>query len=105
MTTKSGRFRVFSIEDEPRFNPPAGMFHLTPDELRGEWTFEPNPRTLTIIEQRRKERGETVVPCFYATTYATADEASAEAEKWESGEVMRMDEANACLLLILGDRR
>lgn len=90
MTTQSGRFRVFSIKAEPRFNPTSGMFRLPPEYLLGDWTFEPNPRTLTIIEERRKARGEGVVPCFYAGTYATAEEALAEAEAWESGATKRM---------------
>ncbi len=93
MLTKSGRFRIFSIKDEPRNNP-QGMFHLGPELMRGDWTFEEKERRLTIIEERRIAAGEKIIPCFYAPTFASPEEALLAAEDWEkqqSGQATSME--------------
>lgn len=80
MLTKSGKYRIFNIKTEPR---EIGIVNCPSDLLRGDWTYEPNPRELTLIERRHKEQGKVVVPFLYAQTYPTPEEALIEAEKWE----------------------
>ncbi len=83
MTTVSGKFRIFSIKDEPRYIPTDGMFKPDPEDLQGDWTYEPVNRAPLPLEKLQWAKGSTRPMVLYAGTYPDQDEALIQAEIWE----------------------